>query len=99
MSTGTHAHVDHSRSAFTGGTTRRAAPWQSPTVRRGAVDVAAVAVLLTLGAIGLVPVFDCHHGHLAALGAVFLGVGIGVFAGWRKRSRLGPLLAIRRANL
>ncbi|WP_067441346.1 transglutaminase-like domain-containing protein [Nocardioides jensenii] len=88
--TGTHSH---SRSVFTGTATRRAGPWQSPLVRRGAVDLAAVTGLLALGAIGFGPVFGEHVGYVAAGGGVLLGLAIGTLGAWRKWSRLGTLLA------
>lgn len=80
-------------SSITGGTTRVTGFWQSPTVRRGAVDLAAVLALLTLGVQAFGPVFGSHVGYLAAGGAVVLGLGIALLSRWRGWTRLGTLLA------
>ncbi len=79
--------------SVTGGTTRVAGFWQSPTVRRGAADLGAVVVLLAIGVQAFGPVFGSHVGYVAAGGGVVLGLGIALLSRRRGWTRLGTLLA------
>lgn len=76
-----------------GTTTRRAGILQSPAVRRGSVDLLALAVLLGLGVVAFGPVFGSYVGYLAAGGGVLVGGGVALVSAWRGWSRLGTLLA------
>jgi hypothetical protein len=76
-----------------GSTTRLASWWVSPTVRRGAVDVAAVSVLLATGVLAFGPVFGGYVGYLAAGTGAAAGVTLGVVSAVRSWTRLGTLLA------
>ncbi|KAA1421546.1 transglutaminase domain-containing protein [Nocardioides humilatus] len=79
--------------ATSGSTTRRAGFWQSPTVRRGAVDLACVALLLSTGVLAFGPVFGGSVGYVAAAGGAVAGLGLALVSTWRGWTRLGTLLA------
>lgn len=76
-----------------GSTTRRAGLWQSPTVRRGATDLAAIALLLAAGVQAFGPIFGGAVGYVSAGSGVALGLGLAVVSSWRRWSTLGTLLA------
>ena len=76
-----------------GATTRRATWWDSPTVRRSAVDVGAVSLLLATGVLAFGPVFGGYAGYLAAGTGAVAGIGLGVLSAIRSWTRLGTLLA------
>ncbi|WP_183097789.1 transglutaminase-like domain-containing protein [Nocardioides pelophilus] len=85
--------VARAKAATSGSTTRRAGLWQSPAVRRGAVDLAAVSVLLSTGVLAFGPVFGGAVGYTAAAAGALLGLSLAVVSSWRGWTKLGTLLA------
>ncbi len=57
---------------------------RGPQPRRVAVDVAAITVMLAMGAWGFAPVFASAAWLPAAVGGISIGVGLGVVAVWRR---------------
>ncbi|MCB2413186.1 DUF3488 and transglutaminase-like domain-containing protein [Demequina sp. TTPB684] len=63
--------------------TRLNAP-RRPDLRRAAVDLAAVAVMLAMGAWGFAPIFASTAWLPATIGGLVVGMAIGIVAVWRR---------------
>ncbi|WP_291377810.1 transglutaminase-like domain-containing protein [Demequina sp.] len=62
----------------------RASQGGMPDPRRAGVDLAAIVVMLAMGAWGFGPVFASTAWLPAAVGGIVIGVGLGVVAVWRR---------------